>query len=157
TPRSMEVTMFDARFKLLAVLSTVSVALVIACSGSPTPGGPSDLGAGASVVHLGHGTATADTTNPNASSRDEHRDIAGWFNGETVQVHYTKLYFCAEPPASNAPTNCEIGAAPEVDPRPGPIPTIYAIAAAGIQPDRSTLACPGGSVCLDHPAMIDIS
>src|SRR5262250_3057496 len=126
--------MFDVRFKLLAVASTISLALVVACSGSRTPGGPSDLGAGASVAHLGHGIETADTTNPNAGSRDEHGDIAGWFNGETVQLHYTKLYFCAEPPDSSATTHCELGAAAEVDPRPGPIPSIYAIAAAGIQP-----------------------
>ena len=39
---------------------------------------------------------------------------------------------------SGAPTNCEIGGDAEVDPRPGPIPTIYAIVAAGIIPIRNT-------------------
>jgi len=35
---------------------------------------------------------------------------------------------------------------------------IYAIAAAGgIQPDVATLACPPGSVCVNHPGMIDAS
>jgi hypothetical protein len=84
--------------------------------------------------------------------------LDGWFNGETVQLYYTKWFFCAEPPESGAGSNCEIGADAEVAPRPGPIPTIYAIAAVGgIQPDLSTLACPPGSVCLNHPAMIDVS
>lgn len=147
----------SSRLTVLAIVLTISVALAIACTGSRTPGGPSDLGAGASVVHLGHGMEAADTTNPNAGSQDEHGYIDGWFNGETVQLHYTKLFFCAEPPESGAPTHCEIGGGAEVDPRPGPIPTIYAIAAAGIQPDPATLACPAGSPCLDHPAMIDIS
>lgn len=84
--------------------------------------------------------------------------IDGWFNGETVQLYYTKWFFCAEPPESGAVSNCVLGADAEVAPRPGPIPTIYAIAAVGgIQPDLSTLACPPGSVCLNHPAMLDVS
>ena len=45
---------------------------------------------------------------------------------------------------------------PESPPRGGPIPTIYAIAAVGFQPLLSTLACPPGSTCLNHPAMIDL-
>jgi len=44
-----------------------------------------------------------------------------------------------------------------IPPRPGPIPTIYAIAAAGIQVDPATLACQAGTPCLNHPAMIDAS
>jgi hypothetical protein len=57
-----------------------------------------------------------------------------------VQLYYTKSHFCAEPPASGAPSNCEIGAPSEEAPRPGPIPTIYAIAAAGFVSDPSTVA-----------------
>jgi hypothetical protein len=72
-------------------------------------------------------------------------------------LYYTKTYFCAEPPSSAAPSNCELGADAGVAPRPGPIPTIYAIAAAGILPDLTTLACAPGSTCLNHPAMIDAS
>jgi hypothetical protein len=84
--------------------------------------------------------------------------IEGWFKGNSVQLHYTKMFFCEEPPESGADTKCEVGADAEIAPRPGPIPTIYAIAAVGgIQPDVSSLACPAGSVCLNHPAMIDVS
>lgn len=92
------------------------------------------------------------------AAADEKGHIDGWFNGEAVQLYYTKWFFCAEPPESGAVSNCVIGADAEVAPRLGPIPTIYAIApVGGIQPDLSTLACPPGSVCLNHPAMIDVS
>jgi hypothetical protein len=83
--------------------------------------------------------------------------IDGWSNGEDVELYYTKAFFCAEPPSSGAASNCEIGAGPEVPLRSGPIPTIYAIAAVGIPAPLSTLACPAGSPCLNHPAMIDVS
>jgi len=87
----------------------------------------------------------------------EHGYINGWSKGQDVELFYTKSYFCAEPPSSAAFTNCELGADAGVAPRNGPIPIIYAIAAAGITPDVSTLACPPGSLCLNHPAMIDAS
>jgi hypothetical protein len=35
--------------------------------------------------------------------------------------------------------------------------TIYAVAAVGFVPDPATVACPAGSPCLNHPAMIDAS
>ena len=92
-----------------------------------------------------------------ASQSEDKGYIDGWFDGREVQLYYTKSYFCAEPPSSGAPSDCEIGAQPEVAPRPGPIPTIYAIAAVGFRPDPATLACVAGSPCLNHPAMIDAS
>jgi hypothetical protein len=83
--------------------------------------------------------------------------IAGWIDGEDVQLYYTRSYFCAEPPSSAAPSNCELGAPGEVTPRPGSIPRIYAIAAIGFRPDPSTIACAAGTPCLNHPGMIDAS
>ena len=83
--------------------------------------------------------------------------IGGWLDGEVMQLRYTRLYFCEEPPASGAPSDCVVGAPGEVVPRAGPIPYIFAIAAAGIQPDPATLHCPGGSVCLNHPSTLDLS
>ena len=154
--------MFDAytpgRSMRLASVFAIVAALAVACTGNSTPGAPSRVGTNGFAVHPGQLADAADASGPNAGSREEHGYIDGWFNGETVQLRYTKLFFCAEPPSSGADTKCEIGADAEVMPRPGPIPTIYAIAAAGgIQPDASTLACPAGSECLDHPAHIDIS
>jgi hypothetical protein len=93
--------------------------------------------------------------NHNAAAGAEKGYIDGWFDGEDVSLRYTKWFFCEEPPASGARSNCVIGADAEVYPRPGPIPTIYAIAPVGFQPDIATVSCPGGSVCLNHPAMLD--
>ena len=95
--------------------------------------------------------------NYNAAAGADKGYISGWFDGEDVSLFYTKSFFCEEPPSSGALSDCVIGADAEVYPRPGPIPTIYAIVPVGFQPDIATLACPGGSVCLNHPAMIDAS
>jgi hypothetical protein len=142
--------MKTVRILLIAVFVT-KLALVAACTTQKSPSAPSvDVGAPAAAIgaHAGHASA----------GNDAHGYIDGWFEGETVQLHYTKSYFCEEPPSSGAPTNCELGAPAEVPPRPGPIPTIYAIAAVGgISPDPATLACRAGTPCLDHPAMIDAS
>jgi len=144
------------------------LALLIAGCSRTTPTTPSELGRDGQSAPLS-GNATADApvnANPVASGHLNHNQakgaekgfIDGWFDGQDVQLHYTKSFFCAEPPVSGADSGCEIGADAEVPPRPGPIPTIYAIAAAGgIQPSLATLACPPGSVCLNHPAMIDAS
>jgi hypothetical protein len=85
--------------------------------------------------------------------------IDGWFEGEDIQLYYTKSFFCA-PLSPTAPTPCELGAPPVEAPRPGQMPTIYAIVAAppiaGLV-DPETLACRAGTPCLNHPLMIDAS
>jgi hypothetical protein len=107
------------------------------------------------------------TAQPGAATVHQHGYldngyIDGWFNGETVQLYYTKSFFC-DPLSSSVEgaAPCEIGADAEVPPREGPIPIIYAIAWTGatqpVQPDPTTFACGLGSVCLDHPGMIDAS
>jgi hypothetical protein len=108
---------------------------------------PSELSHEQPTAHFDH----------NAAAEADKGYINGWFDGKDVSLFYTKWFFCEEPPASGSPSDCVIGADAEVAPRPGPIPTIYAIAAAGFQPDPATLACPAGSVCLNHPAMLDAS
>jgi hypothetical protein len=118
--------------------------LLAACA---DPGTPSEVSVDGLAAHFNH----------NAAAGADKGYIDGWLDGEDVSLHYTKWFFCAEPPSSGAASECVIGADAEVYPRPGPIPTIYAIAAAGIQPDPATLACPAGSVCLNHPAMLDAS
>lgn len=124
--------------------ATVVGWLLAGCAGADAP---SEVHVDGLAAHFNH----------NATAGVDKGYIAGWFDGEDVSLYYTKSFFCAEPPVSGAVTNCEIGAAAEVSPRPGPIPTIYAIAAVGIQPDVSTLSCPAGSPCLNHPAMVDAS
>jgi hypothetical protein len=138
--------------------------LIAACTTSETPTTPTSAASvgNAPLAHQGHGAATVETSgvnNPNSGAHDDKGYIDGWFNGERVQLYYTKTFFCAEPPTSQAEdSGCELGADAETAPRPGPIPTIYAIAAVGgIQPPLATLSCPAGSVCLNHPAHIDAS
>jgi hypothetical protein len=156
-----------ARHSTSKALALAWAALLIAgCTERDTPTMPSQVERDGQSAQLS-GNATVDAPvgpnavaghlNHNAAAADKGF-INGWFNGNDVQLYYTKSYFCAEPPQSAAASGCEIGADAEVTPRPGPIPTIYAIAAAGgIQPAIATLACPPGSVCLNHPGMIDAS
>ena len=121
------------------------------------PTTPVSLTAAGEAAQVGH-RAVGGVTSAHGVQAADKGYVDGWFRGNAVQLHYTKMFFCQEPPQSGADTNCEVGADAEVAPRPGPIPTIYAIAAVGgIQPDVATLACPAGSVCLNHPAMIDVS
>ncbi len=95
--------------------------------------------------------------NHHSAAHTDKGYIDGWLDGESVSLFYTKSYSCEEPPESGSPTGCVLGADAESPPRPGPIPTIYAIAAVGFQPDPATLACRAGSPCLNHPAMLDAS
>jgi len=95
--------------------------------------------------------------NPNSAAGDAKGFINGWLDGETVSLRYTRLYFCAEPPSSAVSTHCEVGADATIAPRSGPIPKIYALAPAGFKPDPSTVHCPGGTVCLNHPHALDLS
>jgi hypothetical protein len=141
------------------------VLLVAACSTSKSPTAPTSAQNALSVplAHLGHGPANADGTGADPAHSAAHEDkgyIDGWFNGEDVQLYYTKSFFC-DPltPAAPVPP-CELGAPPDTAPRPGPIPTIYAIAAAppiANLVDPATLACRAGTPCLNHPLMIDLS
>jgi hypothetical protein len=131
---------------------------------SKTPTTPTSTQSAVSeaAAHLGHGATSADTArlaNPNSGAHDDKGYIDGWFNGEDVQLYYTKSFSC--PPLSpDARVPCELGAPPDDAPRPGPIPTIYAIAAApsiANVVDPATLACRAGTPCLNHPLMIDLS
>ena len=132
----------------IAVLIGAGLALVVAsCADAPTPTGTDRA---ALAVDMGDG-------NGHSGAHADKGTIGGWLDGETVQLRYARLYFCEEPPASSAASNCVVGAPAEETPREGPIPPIYAIAAAGIQPDPATLHCPGGSLCLNHPSTLDLS
>ncbi len=132
---------------------------VAACSPGATPSNPSATALDSIAMDGDSGGAHVHAS----SQPDDKGYLNGWFEGSDVQLYYTKSYYCAQPPSSGATdgSNCEIGAPPQEPPRPGRIPTIYAIAAAGFTPPASTVSCPAGTpavpACLDHPAMIDLS
>ena len=135
-------------------LKTITVVVVLAgCS----EGGPLTPQTKAPGRTSGDAVSAASIDNPNSAAGDQKGIIHGWLDGQTVTLRYTRLFFCAEPPASAVSTQCEVGAGPTVAPRSGPIPTIYALAPAGIHPDPSTIHCPGGTVCLNHPHALDLS
>jgi hypothetical protein len=133
-----------------------AVALVAAsCSKGAAPAGPSST---ASTAGVGlPAVAGGEAHGHHDAQKTDKGYIDGWFDGGDVRLYYTKSYYCAEPPSSSAPSNCEIGAPAEEAPRPGPIPTIYAIAAVGFTPPPGTASCLAGTPCLNHPAMIDLS
>jgi hypothetical protein len=102
-------------------------------------------------------TPLFDADNPNSAAGDAQGIIHGWLDGQTMDLRYTRLYFCAAPPTSAVFTGCEVGAPPTISPRSGPIPKIYALAPVGFTPDPGTVHCPGGTVCLNHPPVLDLS
>lgn len=85
--------------------------LMLGCSESRPPVAPGAVGPEMSAAHSGHAAAGSQ------GLKAEKGFIDGWFDGNDVDLHYTKLYFCAEPPTSGAPTDCVIGADAEVPPR----------------------------------------
>ena len=137
-----------------------AVAFIAACTTSKMPTAPTSSAGGTSLEQAGDDAIATDPVGDHVhpAAHTDKGYIDGWFNGEQVQLYYTKTFFCAEPPDSGAPSGCELGADAETAPRPGRIPTIYAVAAAGgIPAPLMTLACAPGTVCLNHPAMIDAS
>lgn len=131
--------------RFLEGLGTAVLALLLLACGDAE--GVRVVGPDATAPHFDH----------NSAADAEKGHIGGWLDGETVRLHYTKLYFCAEPPESGASSDCVVGAPAEVEPRPGPIPLLYAIAAPGIRPDPATLHCQPAAPCLNHPTTLDVS
>jgi hypothetical protein len=139
------------------------VLAIAACTTGKTPTAPTAAESGVSVppAHLDHSAMVADAAadNPNSAAHGDKGYIDGWLNGEDVRLYYTKSFFC-DPLAAAAAVPCELGAPADTAPRPGQIPTIYAIAAAppiANLVDPATLACRAGTPCLNHPLMIDLS
>jgi hypothetical protein len=140
---------------VIGLTTAIGAAIVIAACSQPLPVTPTAAG-----VSAGMKSHHEDTPAGHNSAADGDKGyIKGWYNGGEVELFYTKSYYCQEPPDSAAPTGCEIGEDAITPPRPGPIPTIYAIAAAGIANliDPLTLSCAPGTTCLNHPLMIDAS
>jgi hypothetical protein len=137
--------------RLSAVARVFTTLVVAACAGPDRP-------TGVSSHHL-VATANADITNANPTSAagDDKGYLSAYLDGQKVALRYSRLYYCAEPPESSVDSGCEIGAPATIAPRGGPIAKIYALAPAGFTPDASTLHCAGGTTCLNHPRMLDIS
>lgn len=81
-----------------------------------------------------------------------------WLNGSTVDLGYTHDFFCQQPPSSGATSQCEVGAAAQVNPPSGPIVSpIRTVVPIGFNAPTSTLQCPTAGQCIDHPQTLDLS
>jgi len=127
----------DTKMRALPVM-LATLALTVGCSERRTPVEP---GHASQEAHQGAPTGFTD----------------GWENGKTVSFFYSKPFFCAEPPESGAPSECEIGEDGTIDPRPGKIPVLYVMTPMGFSPPVSTLQCPIAGNCINHPSTIDLS
>jgi len=143
-------------WKLLrrALLSVSAAVVSTACAGD----------AGPVVPHAGNDarvsrdlSSSSSSENPNSAAGDAKGFVHGWFGGQAVMLRYTRLYFCAQPPQSAVSTGCEVGAGPTSAPRSGLFPTLYVLAPLGFSPDPSTVHCPEGIVCVNHPPSLDLS
>ena len=82
----------------------------------------------------------------------------GWFQGSTVEFQYSHDFFCQEPPASAASSDCEAGSQARVQPPSGEVGApVWVLIPKGFTPDPSTLHCPQAGMCIDHPDTIDLS
>jgi len=133
---------------VVVLVATLGV-IVASCAGSDRSTGTRSAADEAMMESMGD--------NPNSAAGDAKGLINGWYNGTTVSLRYSRMYFCAEPPTSAVSTQCEVGEDATIAPRSGPIPILYAIGPAGFTPDPSTVHCPGGTVCLNHPHALDLS
>src|ERR1700693_280878 len=79
-----------------------------------------------------------------------------WFGGQTVQLEYSHSFFCAQPPESEARSQCEAGKAAKVMPPSGPVVSnIYLLIPMGFRPPGSPLQC--AARCIVHPRTMDLS
>ena len=111
--------------------------------------------ASASSPSASSGSSMAGMSMP-TTAKAPHGDTLGWFGGDTVVFHYTKNFFCKEPPSSAAKTGCEGGAIGKTAPSQHFDP-LYVLVPLGFTPNRNTLQCPDAGNCVDHPHTIDLT
>ena len=99
----------------------------------------------ASPVHAGH----------QSSAGADIGTTGGWLDGKDVTFFYNKDFFCKEPPASGADSDCIVGAEPQTAPRGGNIPVLYVMTPLGFNPGN--LQCPDAGDCINHPADLDLT
>ena len=81
-----------------------------------------------------------------------------WYDGDEVQLDYTRQFECKTPPSAGSTSGCEIGAEAQTSPTNGTsIPVLYVIVPLGFTPAASTLHCPTAGNCVAHPPTLDMS
>ena len=95
------------------------------------------------------GCGSTDTTAPNPIVLGS---TTSWFEGDEVQLDYTRQFECKMPPSAGSVSGCEMGAEAQTSPTGGTsIPVLYVMVPLGFTPDPSTLHCPTVGNCVAHP------
>ena len=118
---------------------------------TPTPSPTSTDSPTPSAMPTGMDMSTGTGMDTNATGFTD-----GWFQGRTVTFFYhNKDFYCQNPPASGATSNCEAGADAQSMPPQADIPPLYVMTPLGFTP--SGLQCPTAGNCINHPHTIDLS
>jgi hypothetical protein len=116
---------------------------------------------GATFAAAGSHAAHGSTQLPCQQGGDNCINIGfteAWLNGQTVDLEYSHDFFCQQPPASGAQSQCEAGAASQSNPPSGDVVSpIRTVTPMGFTPPDQTLQCPVAGQCIDHPHDIDLS
>jgi hypothetical protein len=132
--------------------SSKSRAVAIAMTGLLVAGLAAIAGPALASSHSGHGL----TVMKPSAAMARVGNTRGWLAGKTVKFHYSKNYFCRQPPHSRASSRCELGANYQVIPARDFDP-LYVVVPIGFTPRRGTLQCPTAGRCIDHPHRIDLT
>jgi hypothetical protein len=114
------------------------------------------LGPSLAIAVVGIIGCDHDTTSP--SSPTVLGSTTSWFEGDEVQLDYTKQFECKMPPSAGSTSGCEMGAGPQTEPsNDTAIPVLYVMVPLGFTPDASTLHCPNVGNCVAHPSTLDMT
>ena len=129
----------------LAGLTSLAVAVVMTAACADVS--PTETALAGESAHFGH----------NAQGGADIGTTGGWFKGQEVTFFYNKDFFCKDPSnTSDAPSDCLVGAEPEVLPRNGNIPVLYVMAPLFTPSTDLNLQCPDES-CINHPTTLDVT
>lgn len=114
------------------------------------------VASGTALASSGSSAAGTGMAGMSAGSKNHVGNTKGWYDGRTVRFHYTKNFFCQNPPASGATSRCVAG--PNYTQTPSrTFDPLYVVVPLGFTPPASTLQCPVAGRCIDHPHTIDLS
>jgi hypothetical protein len=144
------------RWSTIAVVGAAAVVLASMVGLGPVAAGPSQQATGAAARQAAEPQPDRERCQFNAPRCMGIGFTDSWFNGITVNLEYSHRWFCASPPASAAPTGCEVGAPARVRPSGGVVVSpIYILNPIGFTPPG--LQCPRAGNCIDHPPRVDLS
>lgn len=113
------------------------------------------------LVSLGLGATACDDDENDLAGGAVIGSTPGFYNGNTITFDYTQDFFCVEPPASGATSNCVVGAAAQTRPSgatAGSTPILYVLTPLfSPTPAAATLHCPTQGSCVAHPSTVDVS